>query len=81
MWTKPKTDIKCPRGDCVYYSTPRNDAPCSCCTCCNSSNAMSKSFNYVSATMWEYQNANTCVCCGAVVPEGTQLCHKCQKGD
>lgn len=81
MWTKPKADIKCPHGDCVYYSTPRNDAPCSNCTCEIMCNAMRKSFNYESSTMRQFQNANTCVCCGAVVPEGTQLCRKCQKGD
>lgn len=26
-------------------------------------------------------NDNTCVCCGAPIPEGRQVCHACEKGD
>lgn len=25
------------------------------------------------------ENANTCVCCGAIIPEGRQVCPKCEK--
>lgn len=25
--------------------------------------------------------ANTCVCCGAIIPEGRQICPKCEKED
>lgn len=25
-------------------------------------------------------NINSCVCCGDVIPEGTQLCWRCQRG-
>lgn len=25
-------------------------------------------------------NENTCVCCGEVIPEGRQICYKCEKG-
>ena len=24
---------------------------------------------------------NTCVCCGEIIPEGTQACPKCSEGD
>lgn len=24
---------------------------------------------------------NTCVCCGEIIPEGTQVCPKCSEGD
>lgn len=24
---------------------------------------------------------NTCVCCGEIIPEGTQVCPKCLEGD
>ena len=23
---------------------------------------------------------NTCICCGAVIPEGSQICPKCERG-
>lgn len=23
---------------------------------------------------------NTCVCCGEIIPEGRQVCQKCEKG-
>lgn len=26
------------------------------------------------------QNENRCVCCGEIIPEGRQVCHKCEKG-
>ena len=26
------------------------------------------------------KNDNTCVCCGAVIPEGRQVCHECESG-
>jgi len=26
-------------------------------------------------------NENTCVCCGAQIPEGRQICPKCEKED
>lgn len=27
-----------------------------------------------------YRNANTCVCCGAIIPEGRQVCPTCENG-
>lgn len=24
---------------------------------------------------------NTCICCGAEIPEGTQICPNCEKGE
>lgn len=24
-------------------------------------------------------NENTCVCCGEIIPEGRQICYKCEK--
>ena len=26
-------------------------------------------------------NCNRCVCCGDAIPEGRQVCQKCEKGD
>ena len=31
------------------------------------------------ARLWANRNENTCVCCGEVIPEGTQVCHKCNR--
>lgn len=29
---------------------------------------------------WEY-GINTCICCGEIIPEGRQVCPKCEKGE
>lgn len=28
---------------------------------------------------WLKELENTCVCCGAVIPEGRQVCHNCER--
>lgn len=51
MWGKIPKTVKCPRGDCVHYNTPRDEHPCKDCTCCYLSESMCKSFNYKSKTL------------------------------
>lgn len=48
MWGKIPKTVKCPRGDCEHYNTPRNEHPCKDCTCCYLSESMCKSFCYKS---------------------------------
>lgn len=26
---------------------------------------------------WRHENVNRCICCGVIVPEGTQVCYRC----
>lgn len=35
----------------------------------------------VSAQEQPADNCNRCVCCGEVIPEGRQVCPKCEKGE
>ena len=30
-------------------------------------------------TCEEHYNENRCVCCGAIIPEGRQICKKCEE--
>ena len=30
-------------------------------------------------TCEEYYNENRCVCCGEIIPEGRQICKKCEE--
>lgn len=46
MWTKPTADVKCPRGDCIHYSTPPDAYPCYDCTCNHKSSSLCRTFNY-----------------------------------
>lgn len=48
MWMEVTADVKCSRGDCVYYDKLPEDMPCKCCTCCYKSDSISKSFKYES---------------------------------
>lgn len=48
MWFKVTADVKCSRGDCVYYDREPQGKPCRNCTCCYKSDSMSKSFKYES---------------------------------
>ena len=33
------------------------------------------------ARMDATQNIETCICCGEIIPEGRQVCPKCEKGE
>lgn len=51
MWSKPKTDIKCPRGDCAHYNKAPDELPCRACTCNKFCNSMCAAFRYTSKAM------------------------------
>lgn len=56
MWTNTKSTIKCPRGDCIHYSTPETELPCRDCTCNQYSSFMCRAFRYESKLKGDVQH-------------------------
>lgn len=42
---------------------------------------MSGNVSMIDGHIDEIINENTCVCCGASIPEGLMVCPMCEKGD
>lgn len=78
MWEMRNFNKKVDRFGCVH----RIIEPTFTCTNCR------KVYSHVSpycpncgAKMDGAQNIETCICCGETIPEGRQVCPKCEKGE
>lgn len=58
MWWRVMGDVKCSRGDCVYYNYNEASIPCSRCNAnMRNKDNMSKSFNFKSKDVGQWFEA------------------------